>query len=389
MPKIKKLHVENFRTHEKADIVFGSGITAIVGLSGSGKTNLIRAIRWVLTNRPSGNSPRKRNTLKDKVTSVSITTDDDNTVTLLRGTNYAEYRVNDESYKSFGMKVPDQVSQTLNLSDINLQGQLDPHFLATSSSSEFSKAINAVTGIDVAQAWIKEINHRISDQKAQRALKMKQISDLERDIESMKGLDDMPKMLRVVQNLRNNADATKAEIAELRKTGDRVVFLQKAIDDLAPAIERLERLYLQMQLSRDRAKELEERMYSLWRKKETLEALGRAQSLKPIFEKMDLELLSLGNMKVVRDKLKSDLEGYHKALTTCHSVSELVESNHKMVYEFLHNIAKHSICPTCAAPITDDIAERIIETYYVETPNEDFIPLRYAPNVEKHPIPKG
>ena len=42
--QIERLRLVNFRQHEDTEIVFGAGLTGIIGPNGSGKTTLLEAI---------------------------------------------------------------------------------------------------------------------------------------------------------------------------------------------------------------------------------------------------------------------------------------------------------------------------------------------------------
>ena len=46
--KLHRLHLVNFRQHADTEIVFGDGITGIIGPNGSGKTSLLEAIAWAI-----------------------------------------------------------------------------------------------------------------------------------------------------------------------------------------------------------------------------------------------------------------------------------------------------------------------------------------------------
>src|SRR5207249_11618487 len=46
--KLHRLRLVNFRQHADTEIVFGDGITGIIGPNGSGKTSLLEAIAWAI-----------------------------------------------------------------------------------------------------------------------------------------------------------------------------------------------------------------------------------------------------------------------------------------------------------------------------------------------------
>src|SRR5438477_2412749 len=46
--RLHRLRLLNFRQHADTDLVFGPGITGIIGPNGSGKTTLLEAIAWAI-----------------------------------------------------------------------------------------------------------------------------------------------------------------------------------------------------------------------------------------------------------------------------------------------------------------------------------------------------
>ncbi|WP_035425703.1 AAA family ATPase, partial [Halalkalibacterium ligniniphilum] len=54
MNTINTVRLENFQSHLDTSIDFSTGLNVIVGQSDSGKTSILRAIRWVLYNQPRG-----------------------------------------------------------------------------------------------------------------------------------------------------------------------------------------------------------------------------------------------------------------------------------------------------------------------------------------------
>ena len=47
---LKRLRIKNFQKHGKVDISFDPHVTCIVGDSDAGKSSLLRALHWFLTN---------------------------------------------------------------------------------------------------------------------------------------------------------------------------------------------------------------------------------------------------------------------------------------------------------------------------------------------------
>jgi exonuclease SbcC len=51
--KLHRLRLLNFRQHADTEVVFGDGITGIIGPNGSGKTSLLEAIAWTIYGQPA------------------------------------------------------------------------------------------------------------------------------------------------------------------------------------------------------------------------------------------------------------------------------------------------------------------------------------------------
>jgi exonuclease SbcC len=56
--QLHRLRLVNFRQHADTELVFGPGITAIVGPNGSGKTTLLEGIAWAFYGNPAARGSR-------------------------------------------------------------------------------------------------------------------------------------------------------------------------------------------------------------------------------------------------------------------------------------------------------------------------------------------
>jgi len=55
---IKNIRIINFQSHQNSFLKFDSGVNIIVGESDRGKSAIIRALRWLIWNRPTGDDFR-------------------------------------------------------------------------------------------------------------------------------------------------------------------------------------------------------------------------------------------------------------------------------------------------------------------------------------------
>lgn len=143
---IEKLQIRNFRTHERLDIDFSPLVNSIIGRNAIGKSTIVRAIRWVVINKPAGDSIINWDANK---ASVRLTIDGDK-ITRTRGRDINTYRLNkNKPYKAFGKnKVPKDIEEVINLSDINFQGQHEAPFWFCETAGEVSRQLNAIVNLE-------------------------------------------------------------------------------------------------------------------------------------------------------------------------------------------------------------------------------------------------
>ncbi len=155
---IRSVQIKNFQSHAKTSIGFVDGVNVITGSSDSGKTAIIRAIKFALTNRPSGDDFRS-NWGGD--TSVDIEFTDGNKLHRSKGSRNL-YKVNGLELVAFGSDVPDEVLKCTNMADINTQSQLDSPFLLSKTSGEVAVHFNKIARIDQIDKGLRTINSWIT-----------------------------------------------------------------------------------------------------------------------------------------------------------------------------------------------------------------------------------
>ena len=151
---IRELSITNFQSHKDVTLQFTPRVNVIVGASDSGKSALLRSLRWLLLNRPSGTAFRSHWCGKGEATEVRVLLSNGSTITRSRSgkENLYYYQAKGEEalkLEAVRTDVPDEIARLLAIDEtVNLQAQADHHFLLDESSPEVARILNAVVGLD-------------------------------------------------------------------------------------------------------------------------------------------------------------------------------------------------------------------------------------------------
>lgn len=236
---IKKLVIENFQSHEKTELNLAPGVNVITGVSQSGKTAILRALHWLLHNRPSGE--RFRSWFASGATKVMIETSEGDRIWHVKDDKINSYTVGSNVFDKIGRDIPDMVQSALRISELNIQRQLDKPFLVTSSAGEVAKTINRITRLEMVDEWISDLTSSINSINREK-------DQLEGEIDSHA---EKIKSYRVLVDLQPILDRAK----EIDKIIEQKTEFRSKLSYLARDIEDRESDIL---FQRDRAKALGE-----------------------------------------------------------------------------------------------------------------------------------
>ena len=157
---LEELLIQNFQAHVKTRIIFDPEITCIIGPSDSGKSAIIRALKWVCCNVPGGSSFVRHGT---KGTTVKLLVDG-KTIIRKRSSNDTtnEYLLGKESYKAFGRSIPEPVLNALNIDSISWQGQHDSPYWFSSTAGEVSRQLNTIVDLSIIDGTLSAITRAVN-----------------------------------------------------------------------------------------------------------------------------------------------------------------------------------------------------------------------------------
>lgn len=365
----KSLSLKHFRSHRESSLNFHPGVNVIVGLSRSGKTNIFRALRWLAFYRPVGDSVISE--LSEGITEVKLLTDISK-VKLTKDSK-AIYNINGKELFGFGSTVPEEVTNALNISEINIQDQIDEHFLITKSPGEVAKTINEIIRIEKVDSYISSLTTKINSSNQKINILEEQNRKTKEEIDSLNYVDDLNEKVTKWTGLDGKLTSINKEQIFLEESLDQLSLIEsenktfeEIIDGTESEIKEIETIILKLQ-SNERAINLFEQFINFEEKyqesdiiriSELIEELEKTNdSLSDLDGSID-ELIDFDNsLKQIQEEIYNlgDKEGSLKIsiMTT--------------ISEYLEILSEEKKCPVCYGVIdkyvTDEIKEKMIETY--------------------------
>ncbi len=266
MKYLKTVILENFQSHKYTSIDFDQGLNVILGPSDSGKSAIIRGIKWALYNEPSGDYFIREG---EREASVTLIFSDNSKVRRLRSkskNSYILYKKNGEevTFEGFGTSVPEEIIEEIGIkkirldseesNSINLGEQLEGPFLLSEKTSTRAGAIGRLIGVNVIDDALKDTLKDTRNISIRKKDTEYLVSKIEKELKEYEYLDELENRLRKIEELRdiifNKTEKRDALIRCNRKHKEIEEGLYqinyelnqlKSIDGIDPLIQDLER----------------------------------------------------------------------------------------------------------------------------------------------------
>lgn len=258
MNPMKRLIIENFQSHQKTVIEFApvGGLTVIVGPSDTGKTVIIRALRWLFYNQPQGMEFVRTGASFARVT---LEYESGHKVIRERTVSTNRYKIvypdreGPEVFEGFGNSVPLEVQEITGVRPVrigdenfllNLSEQLDGPFLGTKqiSSPARAKVLGKMAGteeIDLATGEIgTDLYRRGQDEKRLKG----EITALEGQIKQFDYLPALKEKVEQLQEIMVSVKTAQDRKTKLENLRFSLATVNQNIDQCNQAIERWQNL---------------------------------------------------------------------------------------------------------------------------------------------------
>jgi exonuclease SbcC len=206
-----ELLLTNFQSHKETNLHFDKGVNVIVGVSDSGKSAIMRALRWLWTSRPLGDYFVRWG---EKECNVKLVINGNE---IIRGKEKKQnyYSVNGKVLEAIKAEVPSEVSEVLRLEDINWQGQRDMDFLLSLSPLEASKYIQRLCGLEAVPPILSSLSSmELENRKQQKEIEERK-TDAENKVKAFANFGEVEIAAEELQVKQNKFDKIKAKEKDL------------------------------------------------------------------------------------------------------------------------------------------------------------------------------
>ncbi len=244
MLTIKRLTLENFQSHKFTIIDFDDGLNAIVGPTDSGKTAILRAIKWVLYNEPQGDSFIRQG---ESQTSVQILFSSGVVVKRYRSKSKNGYEItyadgSTTSFEGFGSQVPQEVLEATKMPKItlrqgetrslNMAEQLEGPFLLTDNPSLKAAAIGKLVQADVIDYALGQVNLDLRNKKKDCRDLEDELENLNKDLEGYSYLKDLGKTINDLEKIQETLKQREEKLESLNNLRENYTKIQELINNL-------------------------------------------------------------------------------------------------------------------------------------------------------------
>jgi len=211
---ITKVEIYNFQSHKKSIMEFVPGTNVIIGASDTGKSAVFRAINWVCSNRPLGDSFRSE---WGGDTHVILHTSEGNTIERIRTATKNAYIINGQVLEAFGHSVPEDVLNILQIDSANIHAQMDPPFLLSSTPGEAAQMLNTAASIDDIDHTIAGLKRSYNQIDIDIKHAKKQHSEVSEQLKKYENLPIIEKKLREVEQQEVYRGEMEESLEDLRR----------------------------------------------------------------------------------------------------------------------------------------------------------------------------
>lgn len=241
---IEQITINNFQSHKKTELELSEGVNTIIGSSDSGKSAILRSLYWLIQNRPQGTGFAshwiKENDKLNGDCFVRLKTDKGK-ITRQRNNELNCYIDDETIYEKISGSIPEEIQKLLNISDVNIQKQMDSPFLLSESSGEVARFFNKIINLDLIDKILSLVDSKKrANNRDENSLK-ETINDLQEKIVDYNWIENAE---RIIDRL----EIIKEKIKEAQKDKKNIQEMIEEYEDLKVELEEINHILENIEL---------------------------------------------------------------------------------------------------------------------------------------------
>lgn len=219
---IKTIELSGFEGHVDSVIDLVNGLNVITGPSGNGKTSIIRAVRWVAFNEPTGDAYVNQGMEGARVTLIL---ENGETVTKTRRKGKTAYKLGSIEEPFEKAEVPLEVKQALGIlkqsfgdfeTELNFSFQLAAPFLLSETASAGAKILGKLAGTEAVDVAIKDVSKDTYSARQEKTQADREIERIDGQLGQFHNLHELKEDLAVCEAEIERLEAGVKKVDDLR-----------------------------------------------------------------------------------------------------------------------------------------------------------------------------
>lgn len=233
---LESLVLKHFQRHKHFCLKLDPHITVLTGPTNSGKSSVLRALTWLFTNRPLGNTFIN---WEAESCLVSVTLDGHD-ITRSTGVTGNHYALDGKVYLAFNKDVPEDIANLLNVGEANFSPQLSAPWWFLDSPGEVSKNLNSIVNLELIDRTLSSLSTEVKRSKTVVEITSERLDKALKVRDSLSWVPDADASLKELESFNQELEECKTQnddLESLLSQLDKIDSLREDSKDLIYATE--------------------------------------------------------------------------------------------------------------------------------------------------------